>query len=223
VKRTALLVALLLGACAKPALESDSDNRPNAVGLVHLACAAATPKPANPAYCNAGRNYVTPQALAVIQGVASAMAAREPGFVLYYMDASGADGRKPFPPHLSHGDGREVDLALVYDGPNGQPLPRPPTPSGYLANINPRPGDPLPCKGVLSTQRTADRPFDPAWKLDEARTKELVLTVINDPRVKRIFLEPHLKLRLGLQDEPKVHFQGCWAARHDDHIHVDIY
>jgi hypothetical protein len=50
-----------------------------------------------------------------------------------------------------------------------------------------------------------------------------VLAVIQNPHVKRIFLEPHLKLRLDLSDQPKVHFQGCWAARHDDHIHVDVY
>jgi hypothetical protein len=150
------------------------------------------------------------------------MAHRSPGFVLYYMDASGAEGHVPFAPHLSHGDGREVDLALIYDGPDGQPLAHPPTPSGYFANINPRPGDPLPCRRVFSPQRKPDRPPDAAWRLDEPRTRDLVLAVIQDPRVKRIFLEPHLKARLGLSAESKVRFQGCWAAKHDDHIHVDV-
>lgn len=57
----------------------------------------------------------------------------------------------------------------------------------------------------------------------EARTRDLTITVIQDPRVRRIFLEPHLKARLGLSAEPKVRLQGCWAARHDDHIHVDVH
>ena len=40
-------------------------------------------------------------------------------------------------------------------------------------------------------------------------------------RIDKIFLEPHLKDRFGLQS-PKVRFAGCRAARHDDHLHVQI-
>jgi hypothetical protein len=222
VKRGLAVMLLVLAACGpEPSATLSDSAQPNAAGLVTLPCGLASPKPANVAFCR-GRNYVTPAARAVIMGVASTMARRYPGFVLYYMDASGADGHVPFAPHLSHGDGREVDLALVYDGPDGQPLGRPPTVSGYFANINPRPGDPLPCKGVFSLQRKPDRPPSPDWRLDEARSRDLVLAVLRNARVKRIFLEPHLKARLGLSAEPKVHFQGCWAARHDDHIHVDV-
>ena len=218
---TVLLATALIACSPKPGGPGDAD-KPNTAGLVRLPCDVASPKPVNGAYCLLGRNYVTPDARAVIVDAAAAMAHRYPGFVLYYMDASGADGHRPFPPHLSHGDGREVDLALVYDGRDGRPLAGPPTPTGYYANINPRPGDPLPCKGVASSQRVADPPPTVDWRLDEARTRDLVLTVIRDPRVKRIFLEPHLKLRLGLSAEAKVHFQGCWAGRHHDHIHVDV-
>jgi hypothetical protein len=150
------------------------------------------------------------------------MGGRYPGFTLWYMDASGPDAHRPFPPHLSHGNGREIDVALAYDDRNGHPLARPPTPTGYLANINPRPGDPLRCKGRLTPMRAPDPPADVAWKLDEPRSRALALTLVRDPRVRRIFLEPHLKLRLGLQAEQKIRFQGCWAGRHDDHIHVDV-
>lgn len=219
--RHALAAATACAALAACAPESHDDAPPNAAGLVPLPCHALTPRPANDAFCR-GRNYVTLTARQVILDTAAAMAKRYPGFVLYFMDASGPDGHRPFPPHLSHGDGREVDLALVYDGPDGQPLARPPTASGYLANVNPRPGDPLPCKGKLTPMRAPDPPANVAWRLDEARTRDLVLTVIRNPQVKRIFLEPHLKLRLGLSNEAKVRFQGCWAGRHDDHIHVDV-
>jgi hypothetical protein len=213
-KRGAIAVLLCLAACGPPKPEK----LPNAAGLVRLPCNAASPRPVSPDYCSLRRNYVTPAALVVALDVA-----RDPGFVVYYMDASGPDGHVPFWPHLSHGDGRETDLALAYDGPDGRPLPRPPTATGYGANINPRSGDPLPCKGVVSPNRKPDQPASQSWRLDEARTRDLVLAVIQNPHVKRIFLEPHLKLRLDLSDQPKVHFQGCWAARHDDHIHVDVY
>lgn len=218
-KALRLFLLASLAACSAP----PDDVKPNAAGLIRLPCHAASPQPVNVSYCLLGRNYVTPASRSAIVSAAAKMAARYPGFVLFYMDASGADGHRPFPPHLSHGDGREVDLALVYDGRDGRPLRKPPTPTGYYANVNPRPGDPLPCKGATAPHRVADPPPTVPWRLDEARTRDLVLAVIQEPGVKRLFLEPHLKLRLGLWDQPKVHFQGCWAARHDDHIHVDLY
>jgi len=214
----AAALLLSLSACSAP----PDDVRPNAAGLVRLPCHAVSPRPVNVSYCLLGRNYVTLAARSVVVDAAGKMAARYPGFVLFYMDASGADGRRPFAPHLSHGDGREVDLALVYDSRDGRPLAKPPTPTGYYANINPRPGDPLPCRNVKGSQRAADPPPDAPWRLDEPRTRDLATTLIQDTRVKRIFLEPHLKLRLGLGDQSKVRFQGCWAGRHDDHIHVDV-
>ena len=38
----------------------------------------------------------------------------------------------------------------------------------------------------------------------------------------KILLEPHLAHRLGVEGRPNIRFQGCRAARHDDHIHVQI-
>jgi hypothetical protein len=41
-------------------------------------------------------------------------------------------------------------------------------------------------------------------------------------KVDTIFIEPYLAARLGVQASPALGFQGCRAARHDDHIHVQI-
>jgi hypothetical protein len=60
-----------------------------------------------------------------------------------------------------------------------------------------------------------DRPFDPG------RTAALTEALLDDPRVAKVFLEPPLATRLGL-DSDKLRFQGCRAARHDDHIHVQL-
>jgi hypothetical protein len=46
-------------------------------------------------------------------------------------------------------------------------------------------------------------------------------TLLAEPAVQKILIEPHLKERLRLQSS-KVRFQGCHAARHDDHVHVQI-
>jgi hypothetical protein len=113
---------------------------PNAVGLVPLPCRAAHLRPASPLYCLLKRNYVTPQARDVIVKAADAMALRYPRSVVVYMDASGPDGHRPFAPHLSHGDGREIDLALFYDDLHGHLLPRPPSLSGYGAYEPVKPG-----------------------------------------------------------------------------------
>ena len=36
-----------------------------------------------------------------------------------------------------------------------------------------------------------------------------------------LLLEPYLAVRLGVAG-PMVRFQGCRAARHDDHVHVEF-
>ena len=42
-----------------------------------------------------------------------------------------------------------------------------------------------------------------------------------DTRTGRLFVEPHLVERLDV-GHPRIGFQGCRAARHDDHIHVQL-
>jgi hypothetical protein len=39
--------------------------------------------------------------------------------------------------------------------------------------------------------------------------------------LQKIFIEPHLKNALGITDG-HVRFQGCRAARHDDHVHIQV-
>ncbi|MGO1080022.1 hypothetical protein [Inquilinus sp. CA228] len=63
-----------------------------------------------------------------------------------------------------------------------------------------------------------DRPLEPE------RTRAAVAWLLADgPRfgLERILLEPHLVRRLGLSS-PLLRFQGCRAARHDDHLHLQI-
>ena len=215
-------VALIPVGCARESTSTpESASRPNVAGLTTLPCRAIHLRPASRFYCLLGRHYVTPATRAVVIKAADTVAARYPGSAVLFMDASGADGHRPFAPHLSHGDGREIDLALFYTDRAGRPMPRPPTLSGYGAYEPPRPGETRECKGQKGPKEP-DPAANRTWRLDAARTKALVIAITHDPGVRRVFLEPHLKQSLGLADDDKIRFQGCWAARHDDHLHVDF-
>jgi hypothetical protein len=56
---------------------------------------------------------------------------------------------------------------------------------------------------------------------DAVRTKTLVNLFAEQLSIGKIFIEPHLKTRLGLVSA-KIRFHGCQAVRHDDHIHVQL-
>ena len=69
---------------------------------------------------------------------------------------------------------------------------------------------------------TALQPMIRDLALDETRTAEaLRWLAANLPATGKVFIEPHLADRLGATGE-KIRFQGCRAARHDDHIHVQL-
>lgn len=226
------LAVMLLCACQQ--IENASwrgqpgSQEPNAAGLVTLPCDGSTPlEPTRARYCRDNRHFVTPAARDALIAVAETMASRYPGAVLRFMDASGSSGRKPFPPHLSHGDGRQIDLGLYYVDRSGRPLRTFPDTSaygGYWPAEPPGPGEMPACpEGRSGRAEKPDPPADRAWRLDEVRTKVLLETLIADSRVRRILIEPHLERRLGLWGHPKLRFAGCKAARHDDHLHVDFY
>jgi murein endopeptidase len=99
-----------------------------------------------------------------------------------------------------------------------------PSPVGYWVYEPPRRGEPAPCDGREGALRWDFRWFQrlgTRHELDEAATRDLILAFAARPEVEKILLEPHLKERLEITN-PKVRFQGCEAARHDDHFHVQF-
>jgi len=170
--------------------------------------------------CLFNRHYATMPARQALQEISVEFSADFGGSRVIYLDAGlPFFGWFPMIPHLSHGDGRKVDLALIYGGDSATP-----SPIGYWGFVQPRPGDPRPCTGNAGWLRwdmSWLQPLLPRAELDESRTAKLVHALAGSPRVKRILMESHLQRRLGL-DHPKIRFQGCRAARHDDHIHVEF-
>lgn len=171
-------------------------------------------------YCVLHRHYVVPELLDVADDLAQALDAAFPGTVTLTLDASLPFGDFPLLPHLSHNDGRKLDLALFYRDDSGYLPGETRSPIGYFA-FEPGPTD---CPARFPTLRWDLNWLQPFWRvlsLDEERTRFAVQWLADDARVTRIFLEPHLVVRLGLSSA-KIRFQGCNAARHDDHIHFEI-
>ena len=185
----------------------------------------------SPLYCALNRNYVTTQAKRAGEALSAAVASEFPGTVTLVLDANFPflDGF-PLLPHLSHDDGRKLDIAFYYRDEKGSPLNRAArSPIGYFAFEEPAPGASLPCAEhddllTLRWNMGFLQGFFPAWGLDEARTgAALRWLALEGPGfgVERIFIEPHLAERLGVSNQ-NVRFQGCRAARHDDHIHFQV-
>jgi hypothetical protein len=61
-----------------------------------------------------------------------------------------------------------------------------------------------------------------SYQFDEQANKDLIRQIVKDKRTGKIFLEPHLKKRLGFGKNNKVRYHGCKAVRHDDHIHIQL-
>lgn len=183
-------------------------------------------KPVNIGYCLLARNYVRPPVRQLLERVAASVSRQFPGTTVQYLDASFPFlNGFPLLPHLSHHDGRKVDLAFLYrDARTHHSLSSPPSPIGYWAYEQPAAHESQPCRGVHSRLRWDFNWLQPVFafaEVDLDRTRLMVQALLTDPAVQKILIEPHLKERLHLQSA-KVRFQGCRAARHDDHVHVQI-
>lgn len=181
--------------------------------------------------CLLNRSYVRKDLKAVALSVAGEMNRKYPGTVVNYLDAN-FPFFKGFPlfPHLSHNDGRKLDLAFCYkDKQSLQETNEAPSPIGYGICEEPTATEKNTAdfcaqkgywqysflKGVVPQGNKDDFLFYPQ------KTKDLVELFANDNRIGKIFIEPHLQTRLHITSN-KIRFHGCRAVRHDDHIHVQL-
>lgn len=173
-------------------------------------------------YCATNRIYVTPELKTVLEDAAERVEEDYPGTQTLVLDAN-FPFLTGFPllPHLSHDDGEKVDLAFYYADAAGDHSPgQTRSPIGYFSFED----GPTECPDSLLSLRWDLDWLQSLWKgfeLEPQRNRLLVEILARDPRVAKIFIEPHLKQSLGLTSN-KIRFQGCRAARHDDHIHVQL-
>ena len=190
-------------------------------GREALPCFGSPLRSQSPFYCALNRTYADPRLIAVAQDLAAHMEAQFPGTVTLTLDGSFPlfDG-VPLLPHLSHDDGKKLDLAYYYAGPKGYEPGLTRSPLGYFAFE----AGPTDCPKRSLTLRWDMDWLQGLWpdrRLEPSRTAEALRFLAQDPRLGRIFVEPHLRTRLGV-DGPGFGFQGCRAARHDDHIHIQL-
>jgi hypothetical protein len=191
---------------------------------------AAKLKTAHPLYCVLNRNYVTNDLALLLKKASVAVAQEFQGAQTLVLD-----GNFPFVtgfpllPHLSHDDGLKADLAFYYqDGKGSYLLGYMKSPIGYWGYTQPRDGEPMPCANYNKVSLRWDFDFLqgalPQYRLEPERTAFLLNWLTNEGRqygLEKILLEPHIKSRLNLKSD-LIRFQGCRAARHDDHIHLQV-
>ncbi|MDX8355415.1 hypothetical protein [Cognatiyoonia sp. IB215182] len=172
-------------------------------------------------YCALNRNYVTPELREVLIDTAKEMDRQYPGTETLVLDASFPflDGF-PLLPHLSHDDGEKADLAFFYRDETGYLPGATRSPIGYFA-FEPGPTDCTPRWPTLRWDFDAIQPLWRDYELDEARMAAVMRILATDARVGKTFIEPHLVQSLRIA-HPRIRFQGCRAARHDDHIHFQL-
>lgn len=201
-------------------------------GRVALPCLDAGPSQIavlNPLYCALNRHYVHPTMKDYADDLAAHMHERYPGTRTRALDGNFPflDGF-PLLPHLSHDDGQKLDLAFYYTSADGAyQLGRARWFLGYWAFEQPGPGDPQPCAGETGMSLRWDmewlQPYLRDWPLDQDRTRAALQWLADNPRGRdfRVLIEPYLAARLGVAGDA-IRFQGCQAARHDDHIHIQF-
>lgn len=190
-------------------------------------------KPENLLFAVLNRHYVRPELRSALEEVANQMQTRHPGLVVWYLDANFPfiDGY-PLEPHFSHNDGKKVDLAFYWNDTNtGKTIAGTPSPFGYGVCAKPSSGEydyaaDCESKGFwyISLDKTLAEPFfnKANYTFDTEKTRELARLLAEHPSVGKILIQPHLEKRLGLERYDKFRRQGCKAARHDDHFHVQL-
>jgi hypothetical protein len=178
--------------------------------------------------CALNRHYVVPDLVVVLNELSGEIERAFPGTTTLFLDANFPFlNRFPLLPHLSHSDGRKLDLAFYYADAEGRYLPAVTrSPIGYWAFEQPSASDASPCaaRSWLSLRWDLDFLQDkfPDRVLEPRRTSAALQWLLSEGsrfKVDRVFVEPYLAARLGVAS-PALGFQGCRAARHDDHIHI---
>ncbi|MCD2260471.1 hypothetical protein [Psychroserpens luteolus] len=182
-------------------------------------------KPKNYIYPLLFRNYVDPELKQLLEHTAEDL--KYHPMVITYLDANFPffDGF-PLLPHLSHNDGKKIDISFQYLDNDGKPTNKKPSVSGYGVYVKEN--------GTYST-KCRDQGY---WQynfpkyltfgtindleLDKNNTAILIQKLLEHPKSQKLFIEPYLKDALSLNHYSKIRFHGCQAVRHDDHIHLQI-
>jgi hypothetical protein len=188
-------------------------------------------QPLNIITCLLNRNYVRPELINIAFEVADQTASKYPNTFVNYLDANFPFiNGFPLIPHLSHNDGKKLDLSFCYlDAATHKDTNACPSFIGYGICETPKSNEedmPEVCaeKGYWRYSfltKVVSQKNKNKFIFDSIRTKELVMLFVSQKNISKLFIEPHLKTRLNL-NSVKIKFHGCRAVRHDDHIHIQV-
>lgn len=173
------------------------------------------------------RNYVTPKTKEVLLRTAQKVNDTNLDLKLVYLDSSFPFSKEmPLPPHISHSSGKKVDLTFAYTK-NGKLVNHGSSFTGYGNFEAPKKGEyDQPAKCIREGHHLYDYSKFAGFAkkdvtFDESNTKLIIEALLGNQETRRIIVETHIKQRLGITNE-RVRYAGCWAVRHDDHIHFQI-
>lgn len=174
------------------------------------------------------RNYVRSEMNQIL--IETDKALGNTGIHIKYLDA-GFPFLNGFPllPHLSHYDGKKLDISLIYKESNGNITNSKKSLSGYGVFVKPKANE------FNQTSICKARGY---WQYDFPKyltfgkinsdlvysnraTRLLMNALLTNPQLGKVFIEPHLAKRLNINDT-RIRFHGCGAVRHDDHIHIQL-
>ncbi|RZN82608.1 MAG: hypothetical protein EVB11_07775 [Winogradskyella sp.] len=180
-------------------------------------------KPINWFYPMTFRNYAKPELKELLIETS-----KKSNTTITYLDANFPFiNGFPLLPHLSHDDGKKIDISFMYKTENGKSTNKKPSFSGYGAYVNSDKNfttSSCKSKGYWQYDFSKYLTFGSSDDLDfdAKKTKALIRELLNHSETQKLFVEPHLKSSLGLSNYSKIRFHGCQAVRHDDHIHLQI-
>ena len=174
------------------------------------------------------RNYVTPKLNKLLSKSAEEL--RGTDIEIHYLDANFPFINKfPLLPHLSHNDGKKIDISLVYETKNGIITNTQKSVSGYGHFEDPEPSAYNQIEKCLENgyfQYDFPKYFtlgkiNKELIFSKKGTKTLIKSLLKSQDLGKLFIEPHLKNTMNLKDK-RIRYHGCRAVRHDDHIHIQL-
>ncbi len=185
-------------------------------------------KPTNYLTVLLNRNYVQPKLNELLGHTEKEL--NETNIEIHYLDANFPFINKfPLLPHLSHNDGKKIDISLIYETDNGTITNKQKSVSGYGVFENPKPNEYNQIEKCLKNGYFQyDYPkyltfgrINNELIFSEKGTKILIKSILKNRNLGKLFIEPHLKNRMNLKDN-RIKYHGCKAVRHDDHIHIQL-
>jgi hypothetical protein len=202
-------------------------HRTGRIPLPIMASAELPLGPLNILYPLLQRNYVRHHVHTSFTTSVKAATSKNPGMVVRYLDAGFPFPVIPLLPHLSHRDGRKIDVAFQFQR-DGNYVDQALSPIGYWGYAKESKGRDCAGGGKKFAGLTIPLRWDfdwlqPLWPnldLDKERNRALFSALEKEKALKHILLEPTLKKVLP---STKLAENSCNVARHDDHFHLSYH